>query len=511
MATTAGGATDRQASPTLATEQAIGLMLALLALNSILAALGSVLFAHLPFWPAFMVSALVTSFHRGWGVALFLLSPIVSNLLGIGGSPSLAYLPVDALQAGLVLVALHLLRIDPALPRTGDAIRYLLGVAVLPSAIGGLAGWAITQRLSPDGAGLAAGPYVLWWMLENALPVLFPGIWLHRSVGRIRGQRQLSLRDFRPHPWQETVLRSIAPWLISLVIGCSVVVALLAREIGTGRPANAALWTRVYAIAEDSVAFRVAVLLLSISILLAIGSAIRFALRLWTMEEEISRRLPYRLTDAPPTGRQHATVVFTDIRNFTSTSRRFPAGDLVDWLNRYFDAMCDIAVRHNGMVDKFIGDGLMLVFGIRSGNSGSADAIACGIEMIQALEPLNAELRAQGFPPISIGVGIHTGFLIAGEIGATARLQYTVIGSTVNMAARLESATKACPPDTLPIILSDDTAIDAGLLLTGHDEAVLAPLSLDNLKGLDTVAAWCIRDADKVLAAIDRQRRRPAA
>jgi class 3 adenylate cyclase len=432
-------------------EYAIGLMVALLALNSILAALGSVLFAHFPYWPAFMVSALVTAFRPAWGFGLFLLSPIVSNLLGIGGAPSLAYLPVDALQAGLVLLALRVLRPDPALPTTTDALRYLLFVAVLPSAAGGLAGWLITDRVNPGGAGLAPAPYVMWWTLENSLPVLFPGIWLHRSVRRIGGEAP-SLRSFRPHPWQETVLRSIAPWLFSLVLGGAVVVTLMAREIaGTGRPGSAALWTRVYVIAEDSIAFRLAVLLLSVSILLAIGSALRFAGRLWTMEEEISRRLPYRITDAPRDGRQYATVMFTDIRNFTSTSRRFPASDLVAWLNQYFDAMCAIAVRHDGMIDKFIGDGLMVVFGITRGNSGSADAIACGIEMIRALEPLNRELEAQGFPPIAIGVGIHTGNLIAGEIGARQRLQYTVIGSTVNMAARLESATKECPPDALPI------------------------------------------------------------
>lgn len=491
--------------PVISTEHAVGLIVALLALNSLLAALGSVLFAHFPYWPAFMVSALVTSIRPLWGFALFLLSPIVSNLLGIGGSPSLALLPVDALQATLVVLALRFIRIDWELRTTGDALRYLICVAVLPSAAGGMLGWLITSRMSAGGAGLAPASYVLWWTLENSLPVLFQGIWLHRSVGNIGGTTP-SLRNFQPHPWQETVLRSIAPWLTSLVLGGGVVVALLAREISAGgQPGAAALWTRVYAIAEDSLAFRLGVLLLSVSILLSIGSALRFARRLWEMEEEISRRLPYRITDGPRNGRHHATVMFTDIRNFTSNSRRFPADDLVSWLNRYFDAMCDIAVRHNGMIDKFIGDGLMLVFGVTKGNSGSADAIACAIEMIRALEPLNRELVAEGFPPISIGVGIHTGGLVAGEIGARMRLQYTVIGSTVNMAARLESATKDCPADALPIILSDETAVDAGLMLTDVS-AALGPMQLGNLKGLDTVAAWYVRDADGVLARIARHR-----
>jgi class 3 adenylate cyclase len=493
------------AAPLITTEYAIGLMVALLALNSILAALGSVLFAHFPFWPAFMGSALVASLRPWWGFALFLLSPIVSNLLGIGGSPSLAYLPVDALQATLVVVALRFLRPDPGLPTWADAGRYLLFVAVLPSTAGGIAGWLITQRVNPGGAGLPLGNYVLWWTLENSLPVLFPGIWLHRTIRQIGGGAP-SLRNFQPQPWQQTVLWSIAPWLISLVLGGAVVVELLAREVANGgRAGSAALWTRVYDIAKESLGFRLSILLLSVAILMSIGSAVRFARRLWTMEEEISRRLPYRITDAPRDGRHHATVMFTDIRNFTSNSRRFPATDLVAWLNRYFDAMCDIAVRNNGMIDKFIGDGLMLVFGVTKGHSGSADAIACAIEMIRALEPLNRELEADGFPPISIGVGIHTGFLVAGEIGARLRLQYTVIGSTANMAARLESATKQCPADAWPIILSDDTAVDAGLLLTDVGDAIGA-IELGNLKGLDTVSAWYVRDADAVLGRVARHR-----
>jgi class 3 adenylate cyclase len=150
----------------------------------------------------------------------------------------------------------------------------------------------------------------------------------------------------------------------------------------------------------------------------------------------------------------------------------------------------------------------MIVFGINKLNSGSDDAIACAIEMINSLAPLNLEFEQTGFPPIKIGIGIHTGPVIAGEIGASTRLQYTVIGNTVNVASRLESASKECPPTVLPIVISDETAVDAGLLLNTEAETTIASLTLTNLKGLGTVKAWCIADPDGALKVLARHRDR---
>lgn len=483
----------------LTTGQIAGLVAAVLALNSILAVLGSVLFAHVPYWPAFMISALVATIRPAWGFALFLASPILSTAMGIGASPSYTYLPVDALQAVLVVTALKFLRLDVGLPRLTDVALYIVFVALLPSVAGGLAGWYINQTATGGDAGLPIVRYVGWWALENTLPVIFPGIWLHRSVGQL-GQRAGAIAAaFRPHSWQVTVLRATAPWLISLLFGGAVVVALLAREMmaASGTSASDALWLRVYAIADDSAVFRVSVLLLSVSILMALGGTLRLARRLWTMEDEISRRLPYRLTDAPRGGRYHATVMFTDIRGFTAKSRHFPPGELVNWLNRYFDTMCEIALRHNGMVDKFIGDGLMLIFGLGKGDSGSGDAVACSLEMIAALDGLNTALVREGYPTIAIGVGIHTGLVVAGEIGASRRLQFTAIGSTVNIAARLESASASAPEHVLPIVMSDETAVDAGLLMAGSNPALEA-CTFANLKGLEATNAWFVKDAEAI-------------
>lgn len=489
----------------IAPMQMLGLVVAVLALNSILAALGSVLFAHFPYWPAFMISALVASIRPAWGFALFIASPLLSTTLGIGGASSYAYLPVDALQAVMAVTALRIMRLDVGLPLVSDVVRYIIFVAFLPSIAGGLAGWYINQAATGGDAGLSAVRWVAWWSLENTLPVLFPGIWLHRCVGQFGRSPAQFLDDFRPHSWQSTVLRSIAPWLISLLLGCAVVVALVAREVlfTSNGPGSQALWQRVYAIAEASIVFRVAVLLLSISILVALGATLLFARRLWTMEEEVSRRLPYRLTDAPRGGRYHATVMFTDIRGFTEQSGRFPPSELVTWLNRYFDAMCDIALRHNGMVDKFIGDGLMLVFGLKTVNSGSRDAVACSLAMIEALEGLNQALVRDGYPPIKIGIGIHTGLIVAGEIGSTQRLQFTVIGNNVNIAARLESASSKAPEGAMPIVLSDATAVDAGLLILGANPALTA-CTFSNLKGLDAINAWFVSDGKAIWKALTK-------
>lgn len=124
------------------------------------------------------------------------------------------------------------------------------------------------------------------------------------------------------------------------------------------------------------------------------------------------------------------------------------------------------------MIDKFNGDGLMLVFGITNGNSGSADALVCVLDMLQATRPLYERCEKEGFPPITIGIGIHIGFVVAGEICVKRRLQYTVIGNTVNTTARLESATKDRPENCLPIIMLEDTAVISGLVLKNHKNAI---------------------------------------
>jgi len=141
--------------------------------------------------------------------------------------------------------------------------------------------------------------------------------------------------------------------------------------------------------------------------------------------------------------RMHATVLFSDIRNFTRLSEQLEPEQVVDVLNRYFSTMVDIVFRHGGTLDKFIGDGLMALFGVPYPMDSSEErAVRAALDMVAALDEFNRELQVRGLARIEIGVGINTGPVVAGNIGSDLRHEYTVIGDTVNLAARLEGLNK---------------------------------------------------------------------
>ena len=144
------------------------------------------------------------------------------------------------------------------------------------------------------------------------------------------------------------------------------------------------------------------------------------------------------------------TVLFTDIRSFTTLSEHMNAQALVSLLNEYFTEMVGIIMRHGGAVDKYIGDAIMAVFGAPvPGPEDARNAVRAAVEMRQALERLNDRLAERGAQKLQTGIGIHTGEVVAGNIGSEQRMEYTVIGDTVNLASRLESATKELGVDVL--------------------------------------------------------------
>jgi len=139
-----------------------------------------------------------------------------------------------------------------------------------------------------------------------------------------------------------------------------------------------------------------------------------------------------------------ATVLFSDIRNFTGLTAGKGSSEVLAWLNDYFTEMSAVVKENHGFLNKFIGDGLMVVFGVPLGKSVREDAcraVKTAIEMLERVEDMNAD-RPPGRPELRIGVGIHTGPLTAGTVGSRDRLEYSVIGETVNLASRLEGLCK---------------------------------------------------------------------
>jgi len=170
------------------------------------------------------------------------------------------------------------------------------------------------------------------------------------------------------------------------------------------------------------------------------------------------------------------TVLFSDIRGFTTMSETTPPEKIVEMLNVHFTVMADIILRHKGTIDKYIGDAIMAFWGAPVKMADHPEqAVLAAREMLAALEQVNAALKERGFEhEIKIGVGINTGVATIGEIGSEQKKNYTVVGDTVNLASRLESITKEYKT---PLIFSEYTYEKI------KDKIICRPLGSVKVKG----------------------------
>jgi adenylate cyclase len=138
-----------------------------------------------------------------------------------------------------------------------------------------------------------------------------------------------------------------------------------------------------------------------------------------------------------------ATVLFTDLRDYTALSEKVSPQQLVAILNEYFTMVNAVVEKNGGFVNKFIGDSVMAVYGLDQPEGSCEAAVRTALDVRHALLDLNKSFEARGLPAIANGIGVHHGPMVAGVIGAEERVEFTVIGDTVNTAARLESLTKS--------------------------------------------------------------------
>ena len=156
--------------------------------------------------------------------------------------------------------------------------------------------------------------------------------------------------------------------------------------------------------------------------------------------------------------RREVTILFTDLRSSTELSERMNPMDFIRMLNHYLSEMIEIINAWQGNILEFVGDAIVAVFGApRPNEEAPRDAVACAVSMQRRMTAVNAWNRAEGYPDIAMGIGIHTGEAVLGNIGSETRTKYDMIGRNVNLASRIEGYTKGGQ-----ILVSSQTLAAAG-------------------------------------------------
>jgi adenylate cyclase len=211
------------------------------------------------------------------------------------------------------------------------------------------------------------------------------------------------------------------------------------------------------------------------------------------MSKDVAEQLLHSDSDELGGKIQEVSILFADLRGFTSFAESQDARETVALLNRYFTEMVDVIMAFGGTLDKYIGDAIMALFGAPfTAPTDAMRAVAAANEMVRALARFNAARAAEGDGPLQVGIGISTGDVVLGNIGSAKRMEYTVIGDSVNLASRVESATKHYGT---PILFSEFTRQRL------DDDGLIREIDLVRVKGRDRAVrlyetlAWRAGDA----------------
>ena len=182
--------------------------------------------------------------------------------------------------------------------------------------------------------------------------------------------------------------------------------------------------------------------------------------------------------------KKEVTVMMSDLRGFTAISETLPAETVVTIVNLYLEIMTEIVFKYQGTINNFLGDGIMILFGAPIAREDDAKrAVACALEMQRAMSEVNTNNKKLGYPKLNMGIGIHTGMVVAGNIGSNRRSHYTVMGRVVNLAARIESYTVGGQ-----VLISENTQKACHALLRIDDSMDVTPKGIEQTITLNQVS-----------------------
>jgi len=311
-------------------------------------------------------------------------------------------------------------------------------------------GWSIASVLLDV---LVAFGVCLWgvlWPVEDYPGFLARGDWAVFPVLAIAGGLRLS----RVVTWAGAAVATLA---VAGLVGLDLQLNGTTAVYGGGDVLLAIVFMAAGAMLGDAVATRILRLVQSGADRAVEADRARQRLGAYVSEEVAQLALDDE--DALKGSERQVAVLFSDLRGFTTYAEDARPDALVAELNAYLDAMVPAIRKERGVVDKYIGDAIMAVFGAPFGDGDEAGrAIRTAAAMQDALATHNEARAGKGLPPLAMGVGVHLGRVVAGHVGTKERMQYTVVGDTVNVASRLEGATKT---ENVPVLLSEAVVAEA--------------------------------------------------